>query len=268
MDCKICGKPSKEFDNAIILGKHKVRYYHCSECGFVQTEEPYWLDEAYSGAFASIDTGTMRRNMRNTTNLLFFMKYVDDGPCLDFGGAYGVLTRMMRDYGFDFYSYDKYAQNVFASGFDGDLTKKYAMVTSFENFEHFVQPMVEIENIINMTEIIYFTTFLQPGSHPPAVQSWWYYTLETGQHISFYSKETLKYIAKKHNMYLITDNFETHILSKKMIPHSFFKRLRIYNKINNFVNLARYFRKPSKTMEDMKEKRSLALVHSNKRNGN
>jgi len=109
MICKICGEQSNEFDKAKILGKYDVRYYHCYKCGFVQTEEPYWINEAYSGAFASTDTGTMARNMQNTTNLLFLMKFVDKGPCLDFGGAYGVLTRMMRDYGFDFYNYDKYA---------------------------------------------------------------------------------------------------------------------------------------------------------------
>lgn len=252
MDCKICGKQSKEFDCAKILGKYKVHYYHCIGCGFVQTEEPYWINEAYSSAFASIDTGTMTRNLRNTTNLLFFMKWVGNGPCLDFGGAYGVLTRMMRDYGFDFYSYDKYAPNLFASGFDGDLAKKYALVTSFENFEHFVNPMEEIENILNMTETVYFTTFLLPGRMPP-IQSWWYYALDTGQHISFYSRETLEYIAQKYNMHLITDDIETHILSRKKIPYNFFKRLRLYNRINNRINLAGYFKKTPKTMEDMEK---------------
>jgi hypothetical protein len=252
MNCKICGTQSNEFDSANILGKYKVRYYHCSKCDFVQTEEPYWINEAYSGAFASIDTGTMTRNMQNSTNLLFFMKYIEDGPCLDFGGAYGVLTRMMRDYGFDFYNYDKYAQNLFASGFDGDLTKEYALVTSFENFEHFVNPLEEIDKIFNITETLYFTTFLLPKD-PPPIQSWWYYALDTGQHISFYSKKTLEYIVNKYGMYLISDNVDTHILSKKKINSNFIKRLRLYNRINNRINISRYFKKPSKTMEDMEK---------------
>jgi len=264
MNCKICKNESKEFSTAKILGKYEIRYYFCSKCGFVQTEEPYWLEEAYSSAFAAIDTGTMTRNMHNSTNLLFFMKFIDDGPCLDFGGAYGVLTRIMRDYGFDFYSYDKYAKNLFACGFDGDLSQKYALVTSFENFEHFINPIEEIENILNITETVYFTTFLLPSTPPPLPEDWWYYTLDSGQHIVFYSKQTLEYIANKYGMYMVTNNIDTHILSKKKIPPNIFAKLRFYNKINRYINISKYFKRAPKTMQDLERNVSLKKINHKK----
>jgi hypothetical protein len=255
MVCNICGSESNNFGSARILGKYLVRYYCCSECGFVQTEYPYWLDEAYSNVFTAVDTGTMKRNMDNATDLLFFMRFIEDGSCLDFGGAYGVLTRIMRDYGFDFYSYDKYAQNLFASGFDGDLTKKYALVTSFENFEHFVNPMDEIEKIISITETLYFTTQLisspPPDPNDNSSNHWWYYIPIEGQHIHFYTKKALEFIGNKHGMYLLSDNIGTHILSKEKINKNYFFLLRQYNRINRYINIARLLKKETKTYSDM-----------------
>ena len=253
INCKICGETTQEFDTATILGKYNARYYHCSQCGFVQTEEPYWLEEAYSSALASGDTGVMLRNVQNAANLLFLMKFIEDGLCLDFGGAYGVLTRMMRDNGFDFYSYDKYAQNLYAGGFSGELTGRYTLVTSFENFEHFVNPMEEIEKILNITQTIFFTTLLLPSTPPPPPQDWWYYGLSTGQHIAFYSKKTLEYIANKYGMRFITNDINTHILSKVKIPENIFKQLNLYNRINNRINISKYFKRPTKIYEDIEK---------------
>jgi hypothetical protein len=194
----------------------------------------------------------MSRNMLNTTNLLFLLKFIDKkgtGKYLDFGGGYGVLTRMMRDHGFDFYHYDKYAENLFAQGFDANLRESYNLVSSFENFEHFVNPMEEIRNILNITDCLYFTTLLLP-SPIPRVKNWWYYSVESGQHISFYSSKTLKYIADKFNMNLISDNVITHCLSKNKITKNIFSYMKLCNKINKYLNILKYFKHESKTWTD------------------
>ena len=252
MKCKICENATRKFDSEIILGKYNVYYYHCSECGFVQTEEPYWLEEAYFTAITSFDTGIMMRNFQNAASLVFLMHFIKDSnqdSYLDFGGGYGVLTRIMRDYGFDFYNYDKYAQNLFSCGFDGDLTKKYKLVTAFENFEHFVDPHKEIENIFSVTDTLYFSTLLLPVT-PPPINTWWYYALDGGQHISFYSRKTLEFIANKHNMYFLSNNIDTHIISKRKINKYFFKFLKVYKKVNS-ISITKFFRKKPKTRKDM-----------------
>jgi hypothetical protein len=249
MICKICGELSKEFDKAKILGKYDVSYYHCSSCGFVQTEEPYWLSESYSKAISKSDTGIMMRNLTNSANLLLFLKFIPKGNCLDFGGGHGILTRIMRDYGFDFFHYDKYAENLFASGFEGDINGNYKLLTSFENFEHFENPLEEIEKLINISETLYFTTLLLPSS-PPNIINWWYYAPSGGQHISFYSIKTLEYIGKKFNLFLLSNNIDTHILSKNKINTSFFKYLSLYNRLNN-ITFSRFLKKRSKTWDDM-----------------
>ena len=60
MICKICNKANDSIFTLKILNKYEIKYYHCSWCGFLQTEEPYWLDEAYS---ESINVSYMQRNL-------------------------------------------------------------------------------------------------------------------------------------------------------------------------------------------------------------
>ncbi|MEJ2105601.1 MAG: hypothetical protein P8X47_13660, partial [Ignavibacteriaceae bacterium] len=62
MNCRVCNSKSKEVFSAKVLNKYNVKYYHCLSCGFLQTEEPYWLDEAYKSAIGIADTGIQKRN--------------------------------------------------------------------------------------------------------------------------------------------------------------------------------------------------------------
>lgn len=61
--CRICGAESNSFDEALILKKYKAQYFRCPNCGFIQTESPYWLDEAYSDAIVDSDIGLIERNI-------------------------------------------------------------------------------------------------------------------------------------------------------------------------------------------------------------
>jgi hypothetical protein len=47
---RVCEDVSEFFGRATVLGKHDVAYFRCRGCGYVQTEEPYWLTESYSEA--------------------------------------------------------------------------------------------------------------------------------------------------------------------------------------------------------------------------
>ncbi len=120
MTCKICGKENKFVFKAKILKKYEISYFHCENCGFLQTEEPYWLAESYKSPINISDTGYLSRNINLskivTTLLVSFFDYKK--KFLDYAGGYGVFVRLMRDIGFDFYWYDKYTQNLFARGFE------------------------------------------------------------------------------------------------------------------------------------------------------
>lgn len=74
MNCKICLKENKEIFKSTILSKYKISYFYCNSCGFLQTEEPYWLSEAYKDPINISDTGYVARNIslsKKLTILLF-----------------------------------------------------------------------------------------------------------------------------------------------------------------------------------------------------
>jgi len=218
VQCKICSAESAYIGNFHVMKKYSVAYFSCPVCGFLQTEEPYWLEDAYAMPINISDTGYMSRNLyvSQKMTILFSLFFDKNGKYLDYAGGYGVFVRLMRDIGFDFYWSDKYTQNLFARGFEGDLKVGYEAVTTFESFEHFVNPIQEIENILNFSKNIIFTTELLP--YPiPEPSEWWYYGLDHGQHISFYSEKTLKYIARKYKLSYYNLR-GLHLITEKNIP--------------------------------------------------
>jgi capsular polysaccharide biosynthesis protein len=93
VQCKICGGNSYYFANAQILQKYDVSYFQCSVCKFVQTEEPYWLEEAYSKAIASSDVGLVYRNilMADITAKILYNFFDHNASFLDYGGGMDFL---------------------------------------------------------------------------------------------------------------------------------------------------------------------------------
>lgn len=212
---------------AKILNKHEVSYFYCSNCAFLQTQEPFWLKEAYISPINLVDTGLLARNIYFSRIVSSILYYVFDGggKYLDYAGGYGVFVRLMRDAGFDYYWHDPFSQNIFARGFEYDFTSmKISAVTSFESFEHFVEPIAEIEKMLGVSNNIFFSTQLLPDP-VPAPCGWWYYGLEHGQHVSFYSIRTLEYIAKKYGLNFYTNFSDFHFYTKKPLNSFFIKIL-------------------------------------------
>lgn len=204
--CRLChGKTTAAFTSRI-LRRYDVLYHHCHFCGLLQTESPYWLKEAYEEAVASADTGLLQRNISiglRLSSLLFF-NFNRKGLFVDVAGGFGLLTRFMRDVGFDFYWEDPYCQNALAKGFEYTPSKTpITAITAFEVFEHLEDPLNWVKNQMERygTQTLIFSTELYKGDLVPD-RSWWYYAFNTGQHISFYQHRTLKVMAQKIGLHL------------------------------------------------------------------
>ena len=111
--CRICSVPVSEKFSSNLLNKYTVKYFQCSICRYVQTESPFWLEEAYTNTINDSDTGMMMRSLwhRNIASTLIYLFFDKRGKFLDYGGGYGVFVRLMRDIGFDYYWQDKYTKN-------------------------------------------------------------------------------------------------------------------------------------------------------------
>lgn len=251
MNCKICRNNIIFSFQAKVLKKYDVRYFHCPNCGFLQTEEPYWLEEAYGNAIADADTGLVLRNLylsKILSTLLFFL-FDQEGKYLDIAGGYGMLTRLMRDAGFDYYWSDKYCENFLARGFEAVADSCFTAVTAFEVLEHVIDPLDFVTESMAQAKsrTIIFSTELFDGV-PPQPDSWWYYTFGTGQHISFYQRQTLQIIAEKLRLNCYS-NGSIHLFTDKKINSTAYRFLT-HPRIGRVLSWFPKFSMVSKTMTD------------------
>lgn len=226
MNCKVCKSETKVAFNTKVLKKYDVTYFKCNSCGLIFPETPYWLDEAYEPAINKSDTGLLDRNIQfsKILSVLIFFNFNKNAKFLDYAGGYGIFTRLMRDIGFDFYWHDLYTKNIFAIGFEYNLDlildpkSKFELITAFEVFEHLENPLEEISKMLNLTDTIIFSTQIIPIEIPDP-NKWWYYGFDHGQHVSFYSRNTIFVIAKQLNLNYYSVN-GMHILSKHRMSKS------------------------------------------------
>lgn len=206
-------------------------------CGFIQTEDPYWLKESYTHVITDSDLGLVSRNiaLSSFTKALILTNFDSNAKFLDYGGGYGLFVRIMRDIGFDFYWYDKFCQNIFAKGFEADFKNhKYELSVAFEILEHLAHPLTVIEQITKLSKNILFSTKLIPDNSPEP-SDWWYYGLEHGQHVSFYTIDSLLLIASKFGLNLYSNKRNIHLLCVEKIPTIIFTLL-LNRKITSILN--------------------------------
>jgi hypothetical protein len=238
MLCNICSHNSESFATALLLGKYEIRYFQCPNCSFVQTEPPYWLDEAYSNVINESDIGLVGRNLKlaQLTQSVITSFFDGTGKFVDFGGGYGLFVRLMRDKGLRFYRYDPLCNNLFANSFDADSPgeEHYELVTAFEVFEHLAQPIDEIQQMLQFAPSVFFSTVLLPPDQPKP-QEWHYFGLDHGQHISIYSRKSLEIIGERFGLHLYSNGHSYHLLTNKSISPLLF-RLAISNKFSKMLN--------------------------------
>ena len=239
--CKVCGSKVAPHCSTQVLGKYDVTYYQCTACELIAPETPYWLDEAYSSAITRLDIGLIIRNelMVSATQAVIKSWFNRKARFIDYGGGYGILVRMMRDRGFDYYRQDIHCENLFAESFDVADTPgfKAELLTAFEVFEHLVDPVSEIQKMLELSDSILFSTTVQPSPDvTPA--SWWYYIPETGQHVSLYSRKSLQALANRFGLNYYWNEQNLHLFTPKKISSAWFRAIthpqlgKIYNLIN------------------------------------
>lgn len=235
--CRVCEGRTAPIFQARILGRHDATYFRCPACGLIQTEPPYWLDEAYDQAIADQDVGLVRRNLELAARLRTILPAHFDpaGRYLDYAGGYGLMVRLMRDEGFDFQRHDPLCANIFAQGFDipappvlpgrpgiaclPDLANHhFEAITAFELLEHLVEPAATVSRLLEHADSLLFSTRLQPAPWPRSVDDWWYFWPRTGQHVTFYTLPALRKLAGKTGTTLHTDGTALHLLTRRTFP--------------------------------------------------
>ena len=231
--CRCCGGSNTQYLwNGDLIG-YSVAYFECSDCGYFQTEHPYWLEEAYSDAIISNDTGIMSRNLANSRITAVTLKLLGsiNGCVVDYAGGFGLLVRLLRDLGIDAFWHDPYCENLVARGFEYTCQEAH-LVTAFEVFEHFVYPGKELDKLLKISNNILLSTSIIDEEIPDH-EKWWYYGKEHGQHIGFYKIQTLQKLATSKGLKFYSNGVDRHLICKKPINKTLW---RILMKTSRYVS--------------------------------
>jgi hypothetical protein len=193
--CRLCDGPTHALFQASLLQKYEIRYLECADCKALQTETPFWLDEAYAHNLGDMDCGAAQRNLSSATAAMIVARIWHLKNAIDHGGGDGLLCRLLRDYGLNCFVEDKYASPTYAQGYAKPDFETPDAVFAFEVFEHFTDPAKEIAALFARCPKILFGSTQQYTNQRA---DWGYLSRHSGHHIFFYSDAAMDVIGKRH----------------------------------------------------------------------
>lgn len=193
--CKICGAITYEIHDE----QFDIIYDRCKTCSFIHQRDEYHV--SFEEERAEYDLHENSIEDQGYVNYLdSFLQvsvdpFIQQGNALDFGcGPEPVLAEVLKRRGFMTKTYDRHFKH------DEDaLDLKYDLITSTEVFEHFHDPVVEMEKISRLLikgGILSIMTSVPPEDE--AFKKWSYRREQT--HISFFTKKSLEILSKKFDM--------------------------------------------------------------------
>src|SRR5947209_3799819 len=97
--CRLSGAPTFFRLEQTIIQTHDVGNCECTGCGSLQTEEPYWLEQAYANDQSVLDVGRAQRNVLVAMICAYLLHRAGvqgPEPCLDWAGAEGLFCRPVK----------------------------------------------------------------------------------------------------------------------------------------------------------------------------
>jgi hypothetical protein len=193
--CRLCGALTNHVFTATVLQKYEIDYLRCADCQSMQTQAPFWLDEAYAHNLGDMDCGAAQRNLSSATASMIVANIWGLRNGIDHGGGDGLLCRLLRDYGLNCFVEDKYAAPTYAQGYSDPDFETPDVIFAFEVFEHFTDPMSEVSALFaKRPKVLFGSThqYVNQGA------DWAYLSRHSGHHIYFYSEGGMQVIGKRH----------------------------------------------------------------------
>ena len=191
-----------------------VKFYRCKSCMLVFKDRSVLLP-AQAEKFRYEQHNNDPKDSRYLAFLNKLLNPLNDklspkSSGLDFGcGPTKVAEQILQSYGHKVQSYDPY---FFPD--ESLLSNQYDFISCSEVFEHFHNPAKELQllnSCLRPSGLLAVMTSSYPAKDDFA--NWYYWKDPT--HVSFYSKETFKFIAEKINFDLLESTETTFYLKKK-----------------------------------------------------
>lgn len=215
--CKLCGGKSTYRFSLPLLAGLRGEYFECSNCGLLQSHHLDSLTPFDLGKIANyppnvdFDSGAAWRlscianRVEQLVKLRLMPRANRNFKALDFGSGTGFLVSYLAHrFGWITVGYDPYCGPAFGQGkvfteWEAIVQRgPYDLIVASEVFEHFTNPredLIRIRDVLAKdAAFVYVTT----GLYIPGVtdSNWSYLAPQSGHHVSFYARQTMKEIAR------------------------------------------------------------------------
>jgi SAM-dependent methyltransferase len=215
--CKLCGGPTEHKFSLELASGLTGEYHECKVCHLLQSFHLDGLDEKELGAVYGVegwdkdpDPGAtwrlsyVSRRLEHLARTRMFPR-LSHTNVLDFGSGSGFLVGYLSHrLGVTAWGYEPYAPSVFAAertlrDWDEVVDRgPYHLVIASEVFEHFVDPLTEIDairHVLAQPNALFITTGRYvPGRHG---SDWSYLAPHGGQHVAFFSAGAMQEVARR-----------------------------------------------------------------------
>ena len=234
--CEICGA-SALFLDAVDFNKSceeragkylprtgkMVDYFLCDGCGFCFAPQfrnwtlAEFAEKIYNADYVNVDPEYVSDRPNNNARNFHRVYGHERGRIrhLDYGGGSGLLSKALRDNGWDSQSYDPVVEpekNIAELG-------SFNLITAIEVFEHVPDINQLVDHLAQLCApegTIVFTTVCSDGQIKRGQPlSWWYAAPRNG-HISLHSYQSLKLMMAKRAMTCVSKSPTIHMAFHKL----------------------------------------------------
>ena len=216
--CAICGGASEGILSYLVRKENQAILARCQECNFCFVINPNWLTGSFTETLQQLDIGTVDR-CSLVLDFVQTVARVSSWPArsrfIDWGGGYGLMTRMARDRGINMANLDPYVQPLFSAPANLDKLCPAEVIVASEVYLHIEKPLEVLAQLLSFSPVVIITAVVPPDHVSP---DWWYLMPDTGQHVSFYPISTLKKMAEMTGTKLMSDGRFFHVFSRTELP--------------------------------------------------
>lgn len=211
--CPICHSESNYFSTIAIRAGISGEYHSCTSCKFIYAQNPSWLEGSFTDALNSLDIGSVDRCniVADFVEVLANSLKIDNPQVLDWGGGYGLLTRILRDRGIRCAHHDPYTEPLFAENIALQPDARFDLIVLSEVMLHMTDPISTLTELLKLSDNIMFTAVIAP---PDVTPDWWYFMPDTGQHVAIFSQQTIPELGVALKVKTLSDKQFFHLVAK------------------------------------------------------
>ncbi len=217
---KSCDEPRGYY---LPLSGIPIYYFLCPQCGFCFAPEMYKWDitefenKIYNSDYVKVDPDYVET--RPKSNAKFLIDIIGNKSTrikhLDYGGGDGLLSKLLKDTGWQSTSYDPFVNRDVSLNSLG----KFDLITAFEVFEHVPQVkklVADLSSLLVDNGVVLFSTLLSDKEIEAQKRITWWYASPRNGHISLFSQKSLQILCAQENFQLGSFSSGFHAIWKKV----------------------------------------------------